>query len=132
MNNANNAEAITGWERSRFAKSDLVATLADGRRMRVSMQYSDVRPLGEHGDACWQVATMGGRCDCGLLDGVDVEALILAGRAEWKKIHDAERAAAVAKHAVIFGALCNAPKDDVANGLCPRCHTYCMGDCQAD
>lgn len=56
----------------------------DGREMSIDTQYGVVIPLGTHPDHCDQVAKMGGICSCGLLDGIDTEALI-AGAIEWRR-----------------------------------------------
>ena len=56
--------------------ADTMATMADGRRVIVNTQHSRVDPLGQHAANCAQVTRMGGRCDCGLLDGIDCQALV--------------------------------------------------------
>jgi len=66
------------------AYNETVATLADGREMLVNTQYSCVMPMGSHARTCEQLTKMGGRCNCGLLAGVDIEALVIEARAEGK------------------------------------------------
>lgn len=60
--------------------NETVATMEDGRVMTVDTQYAVVLPHGEHADDCDQVNKMGGRCTCGLLDGIDVPALVADAR----------------------------------------------------
>lgn len=89
----------------------------DGRRYLVDTQYAAVLPLGTHADACSQLITMGGRCDCGLLDGIDVVGLVADARERGK---------------------CGTPPQEHAHvpaepearmALCPKCGTVCYGDC---
>lgn len=101
--------------------ADTVAVLADGRRLEINTQYSIISPLVAHSATCDQVCKMGGRCNCGLLDGVDAAALVA--------------------HARLHGKRGPAPlppmeprklqPDTVRPGLCPLCRTYCCGDCRA-
>ena len=62
------------------AGGETVATLADGRTMTIDTRYGVVLPHGQHADGCSQTTEIGGRCDCGMLDGVDVEALVADAR----------------------------------------------------
>jgi len=98
--------------------ADTLATLNDGRQMVVNTQYKQVRPVKRHTATCAQVTVMGGVCDCGLLAGVDVAALIADARVNGK-----------------FGsapvAAVTATELPPARGLCPICETYCNGDCRA-
>lgn len=100
------------------ACNETVATLTDGRRMHVNTQYGCVLPDGDHSDACEQVNKMGGVCNCGLLDGIDCDALIADARKHGKcGLEPVTRAidARVAHH---------------GRGVCPKCETYCCGDCE--
>jgi len=56
--------------------NETIAIIDDGRRISVDTQYGMCAPLGKHADGCSQVTKMGGRCDCGMLDGIDCDALI--------------------------------------------------------
>lgn len=100
--------------------NETVAILADGRRLNVCLQYHAVMPLATHADNCSQVTKMGGRCDCGLLADIDVEAILADAR----------------QHG-LFGPAPKSPVADVirqpATGKqpCPHCGSYCEGDCQA-
>lgn len=64
--------------------AETVATLADGRVLTVDTQYSCVLAHGKHAKTCDQINKMGGRCNCGLLAGVDIEALVTEARANGK------------------------------------------------
>src|SRR3990167_8295447 len=101
--------------------ADTTATLADGRQVEINTQYRQVRPLGRHPTTCAQVAKMGGVCDCGLIDGIDVAALVAEARVHGKFGKPARPAPAE------LLAADSAP----ARGVCPRCGTYCEGDCRA-
>jgi len=99
--------------------ADTLATMEDGRKVYVNTQYKRVLPLGKHADDCDQINVMGGRCTCGLLDGIDEASLI-----------------ADAHERGLFGS---PPEDDVSDdatdnvdhgqGWCDRCESYCFGDC---
>ncbi len=96
--------------------ADTIAILDDGRRMQINTQYARVYPLGNHAEGCAQV-TKGHDCDCGLLADVDTEALIIDARANGKfGFRPLET--------VTVGEM---PQND---GLCPKCRTYCYGDCE--
>jgi hypothetical protein len=101
------------------ASNETLAILDDGRRCVVNTQYGTVSPLGKHSDTCAQVTRMGGRCDCGLLDGINVIAIVADAR----------------KNGLRGEAPQEAPRSAVnipeSKGVCPYCHTYCDGDCQA-
>lgn len=101
------------------AYNETIATLEDGRTCLVNTQYGTVAPLGQHADTCDQVNTMGGRCDCGLSDGIDVAALVADAR-----VHGL-RGPAPQPTSTPAAEL---PK---SRHVCPHCHTYCDGDCQA-
>ena len=94
------------------------ATLADGRKVTINTQYGVVQPHGSHADTCDQLTKIGGRCNCGLLDGIDVEALVADAR-ERGKIGPAPRRQPEPVHVP-------------AASPCPRCGTYCYGDCTAN
>ena len=42
----------------------------------INIQYNRVLPIGEHDTTCDQINKMGGICNCGLLDGINCDALI--------------------------------------------------------
>ena len=99
--------------------NETMATLDDGRVMIVNTQYSVVTPTGTHAATCELKTKMGGRCTCGMLDGVDVVALVADARKNGK-----------------FGIAPVAPVDRQEfparlPGLCPRCNTFCCGDCES-
>ncbi len=60
--------------------NETVATLEDDRVVTVNTQYAVVAPHGQHAADCDQINKMGGRCTCGLLDGIDVVALVADAR----------------------------------------------------
>lgn len=60
--------------------NETTATLEDGRVVTVNTQYGLVLPHGQHADDCDQTNKIGGRCTCGLLDGIDVDALVADAR----------------------------------------------------
>ena len=64
--------------------AETVATLADGRVMTVDTQYSCVLAHGNHAKNCDQINKMGGRCNCGLLAGIDLPALVIEAREHGK------------------------------------------------
>lgn len=102
------------------AYADTRATLADGRVVTVNTQYEVVSPHGHHAADCDQLNKIGGRCTCGLLDGIDVAALVADAR-----LHGKFGAAPVA-------AATQQPEQPADSHLCPKCHTYCDGDCIAN
>jgi hypothetical protein len=60
-----------------------VATLPDGRRLGIDLQYAVVTPIGGHADDCDLVrGVMGGRCTCltHVLAGIDLDALVAEAR----------------------------------------------------
>lgn len=65
--------------------AETVATLEDGRVVTVNTQYGVVQPHGKHADDCDQKTKIGGRCTCGLLDGIDVAALVADARINGKR-----------------------------------------------
>jgi len=72
--------------------NEIAATLADGRIMTVNTQYGCVEPWAEHKATCSYVTVMGGRCDCGLLDDIDVDALVNDARVFVRADNEAEKA----------------------------------------
>ena len=56
--------------------SQTTAILDDGRQMTVDTHRSLVIPMGTHADGCSVGDEPRGHCDCGALDGVDVEAML--------------------------------------------------------
>ena len=98
--------------------ADTVMITPDSRRYAINTQYAVVQPFGEHPRTCglWR---MGGRCDCGLLAGIDVAALIADaitngkfGRPEPEPVATLE------------------PLQYSSASYCPRCGMVCYGDCQ--
>lgn len=61
--------------------NETVATLADGRTVTVNTQYESVFSHRHLSDGCGAMVRMGGRCDCGALDGIDIPALVADARA---------------------------------------------------
>ena len=101
------------------AYAETRATLDDGRVVTVNTQYAVVLPHGQHADTCAQLNRIGGRCDCGLLAGLDLAAIIADARANGKFGPEPTPAAPALAEAV-------RPR-----GVCPRCGSYCCGDCQS-
>lgn len=65
-------------------QNETVAVLDDGRVVTINTQYGAVLPHGKHADDCDQINKMGGRCNCGLLAGIDVAALVADARVNGK------------------------------------------------
>lgn len=61
--------------------------------------------------------------DCAELTRVEVDALVLATRAEWRRVYAQEE---------IYAAERRVAGNPLPRGCCKRCGTYCDGDCQAD
>ena len=101
----------------------IVATMDDGRIMHVILQYGRVLPHGRHADDCEQVSRIGGHCTCGLLDGVDIDAVLAGARAYIR-----ETPATPATQETADDTQDTIP---ARRGLCPACGTYCYGDCEA-
>jgi hypothetical protein len=104
-----------------------VASLPDGRVVTIDTQYGVVEPHGEHGADC-QIGQIGGTCTCGLLDGIDVEALVADARARGKRgmppPDPVDPAVAEQRRQEL-------ERFEASPGVCPRCGTYCQGDCGA-
>ena len=111
--------------------AETIATLADGRVVTINTQYACVLPHGNHAEDCEQLTKMGGRCTCGLLDGIDVEALVADARANGKRGREPrpEPTPAEIERRERVDAEFEARRR--ADGLCPKCGTYCCGDCEA-
>ena len=121
MSNINTIKAAAKYDYPANGEyAETVATLADGRRMSINTQYAAVLPQGDHAADCDQLTKMGGRCTCGLLDGIDIEALVADAIANGKF---GERPTPASAKPEI--------KRYVSSGVCPYCHTYCDGDCQS-
>ena len=121
---ATGTDRLTEAERYEYPMSgryaETVAHMADGRVLTVDTQYAKVYPRGAHAADCEQVTRMGGQCTCGLLDGIDVAALVADARVRGKR----------GKRPTTRVAPPRVASEDV-RGLCPRCHTWCDGDCTA-
>jgi acetone carboxylase gamma subunit len=111
--------------------AETVATLEDGRVCTVDTQYAVVLPHGNHKSDCDQINTMGGRCTCGLLDGIDVAALVADARGNGKcgrapaPVPSREEIERNEREIAEMDAY------DARSKLCPQCGTYCCGDCNA-
>lgn len=95
--------------------NETIATIG-GKDYTVNTQYECVAPRGPHPHIC-AVYKMGGRCDCGMLNGIDVNALVTDARKN--------------------GKMGLPPRQEIskmetesAAALCPKCGTYCYGDCE--
>ncbi|NUQ71697.1 MAG: hypothetical protein HUU17_12880 [Chthonomonadales bacterium] len=111
------------------AYNETTATLDDGRVVTVNTQYGVVLSHGSHKADCDQLTKMGGRCTCGLLDGIDVAALVADARANGKrgpKPMPKPTAGEIERSAREIAEL---EAQRRRNGLCLRCNTYCHGDC---
>ena len=99
--------------------SQTVATI-DGRKYTVNTQYCSVMPHGEHADDCDQITKMGGRCSCGMLDGIDVDALVADARVNGRFWMG---------QAPVFAPATETAASPMADLVCPKCGTVCYGDC---
>lgn len=130
-----NAEQITRAEKYEYpmngASAETIATLPGGRVVTVNAQYSCVLPHGDHAEDCEQLTKMGGRCACGLLDGIDVEALVADARANGKMGHAPKQEPSREEIARRERVDAEFEAQRRADGLCPKCGTYCCRDCEA-
>jgi hypothetical protein len=129
------ADKITSAESYSYpmsgAYAETIATLRDGRICTVNTQYGVVLPHGEHAEDCEQLTNMGGRCTCGLLDGIDVAALVADARINGKR--GCEPRQEPSRDEIERRERVDAEFDARrrADGLCQKCGTYCCGDCEA-
>ena len=109
--------------------AETVATLEDGRVVTIDTQHACVLPHVNHKADCDQINKMGGRCTCGLLDGIDVAALVADARINGKRGRKPEPNPS---HELQWHQREIAEMDArrARNGLCPKCGTYCCGDCE--
>ncbi len=99
--------------------AETIATI-DGNKFLIDTQHEVVLPLGDHADDCDQLNKMGGRCTCGKLDGIDIKSLILDARKNGKLGQEPYTKEQIKPVTM--------PKSHV----CPKCQTYCFGDCEAN
>ena len=111
--------------------ADTVGTLEDGRVVTVDTQYRLVLPHGPHKVDCDQITKMGGRCTCGLLDGIDVAALVADARVNGKRGRKPEPTPSREEIERNQREIAEMDARRARNGLCPKCGTYCCGDCEA-
>lgn len=102
--------------------SETLATLQDGRRVSVDVQYAAVLPQGGHDIACPQLVKIGGRCTCAANADIMAQAdkLVVEAR-EHGKFGRPERVRTPEPE----------PIKHHGAGWCNRCESYCYGDCQA-
>lgn len=96
-------------------RSQTQATLADGRVVMVDCRYNKVWTRVGHADTCACHSYQ--PCDCGLLADIDTKALVADARA-----HGIFEPSFIASVAV---------EDVPSKGVCPKCGTFCQGDCEA-
>ena len=111
--------------------AETVATLEDGRVVTINTQYACVFPHGNHKADCDQINKMGGRCTCGLLDGIDVAALVADARINGKRGRKPEPKPSREEIERNQREIAEMDARRARNGLCPKCGTYCHGDCEA-
>ena len=123
--------------------NEIIATLTDGRTMTVNTQYGCVEPwanCGGHKPTCSHITVMGGRCDCGLLDDIDVAALVDDARVFVHAEYEAEKARQAAEDAkpidcTEYCERCGKVIDpataygQMENMMGVRVKTYYCGDC---
>lgn len=112
------------------AYNETIATLEDGRVVAVNTQYGAVLPHGKHAEDCEQVCKMGGRCTCGMLDGIDVVALVADARTNGKRGPKPTPKPSAEEIERTEREIAEMDAQRRRNGLCPRCDTYCHGDCR--
>jgi len=103
--------------------SETIATLPDGRRVTVDVQYAAILPHDGHEATCPQSVKIGGRCTCA--SNADIMAqggALIAEAREHGKFGRPERVLLEAE-----------PEPIVKRGVgwCDRCESYCYGDCTA-
>ena len=111
--------------------AETVGTLEDGRVVTIDTQYACVLPHGNHKADCDQINKMGGRCTCGLLDGIDVAALVADARINGKRGRKPEPKPSREEIERNQREIAEMDARRARNGLCPKCGTYCHGDCEA-
>jgi hypothetical protein len=111
--------------------AETVGTLEDGRVVTIDTQYACVLPRGNHKADCDQINKMGGRCTCGLLDGIDVAALVADARVNGKRGRKPEPKPSREEIERNQREIAEMDARRARNGLCPKCGTYCHGDCEA-
>jgi hypothetical protein len=109
--------------------NETIATLDDGRVVTINTQYACVLPHGDHAEDCEQLTKMGGSCTCGLLDGIDVEAIVADARINGKRGRESKPTVSSAEIERRERAIDEMDARRRADGLCPKCGTYCCGDC---
>lgn len=100
-----------------------------GKQYAVNTQYGVVAPWRHLSNDCDMMQRMGGKCTCGAMDGIDVDAVLADARINGKfglpprptesAEHKAQRLADLAK------------LDKHGPGWCNKCKSYCYGDCEA-
>jgi len=109
--------------RSEINNHDTIVTLNDGRIVRVNAQYGavDAHP---HAADCEVPTRMGARCACWPdVDRAEILTAVREWRSAQREIQTEERITARRLNHPIVSV-------PMPMGLCPRCETYCEGDCQ--
>jgi hypothetical protein len=101
--------------------AETVAHLTNGTTVTVDKQYKAIMPHKHLSSDCDMMTKMGGRCNCGALDGIDAAALI----AEAREFGFFGNKPAIKIERV---ALPEAPR----YGYCHKCGSCCYGDCSAN
>jgi hypothetical protein len=107
------------------AYNETVAVLADGRKINVCVQYKNICIEGAHLDACTQ-RKMGGQCDC------PYNADIMADKGE---ILQAAKGNGFHGRAPMSMPVVDPDPeipDTAGKYICPKCETFCWGDCEAE
>lgn len=111
--------------------AETVATLEDGRVVTINTQHACVLPHGNHASDCDQMNKWGGLCTCGLLDGIDVAALVADARINGKRGRKPEPKPSREEIERNQREIAEMDARRARNGFCPKCGTYCYGDCEA-
>ena len=98
--------------------AETVGTLEDGRVVTIDTQYACVLPHGTH------------KADCDL-DGIDVAALVADARANGKCGRKPDPKPSREEIERNQREIAEMDARRARNGLCPKCGTYCHGDCEA-